>query len=307
MFTPNLNKLYEIESGASKKKIYRFKNENEKKVLVDFSYNFADYLSFINVHKYLSNINVSVPKIFDTNENEKLILMEDFGNSRYDKIINSYDPKEILTHAIDSLIVIHQSKEPSVSGGFKQYSYSSFKEELIEFVEFYLPILKVSPGQIEEFLQIWTNEFEKLNFKWDSFVHKDFELSNLMYLPNNQNHLKCGILDFQNAFVGFAGWDLFSLLENPRIDFDDKYNKDLVEYFYYNSNQNMSYRDFLTQYFFLNTVRQTRILGRWINLDKKNKNTYYHSNFHLVTIKRLKKSLFNLQNKQLSNLYKTII
>ena len=44
-----------------------------------------------------------------------------------------------------------------------------------------------------------------------------------------------------------------------------------------------------------------------LNLDKKNNNSYYQSNFHAVTIKRLKNSLFNLQNKQLSNLYKIIL
>ena len=55
MVTLNLNELNQIESGASKKKIYRFKNKNTKNILVDFSYSFSDYLSFINVHQYLSN------------------------------------------------------------------------------------------------------------------------------------------------------------------------------------------------------------------------------------------------------------
>ena len=128
-----------------------------------------------------------------------------------------------------------------------------------------------------------------------------------MYLPHKENHLKCGILDFQNALIGFSGWDLFSLLENPRIAFEEKYNQELLEYFYINSNQDISYKDFLSQYFFLNAARQTRIIGRWINLDKKNNNNYYHSNFHSVTIKRLKNSLFNLQNQKLTKLYKKVL
>ena len=391
MVTLNLNELNQIESGASKKKIYRFKNENTKNILVDFSYSFSDYLSFINVHQFLSNVNISIPKIFDTNHNEKLILMEDFGNDRYDKIITNYDVRQLLVNAIDSLIAIQDYDKPLIAdgfkeynylnfkdeiiefvdfylpllktssdqmeeflqiwtsefnklnfhwnsfvhkdfelsnlmylpnkvshlkcgildfqnaGGFKEYNYLNFKAELIEFVDFYLPLLKTSSDQMEEFLQIWTSEFNKLNFHWNSFVHKDFELSNLMYLPNKVSHLKCGILDFQNAFIGFSGWDLFSLLENPRIDFEDKYNQELIEYFYYKSDQKISYKDFLMQYFFLNTARQTRIIGRWVSLDKKNNNNYYQSNFHSVTIKRLKNSLYNLQNKQLSHLYKKIL
>ena len=66
-----------------------------------------------------------------------------------------------------------------------------------------MPLLNATTDQKQEFLQIWTDEFEKLNFKWDSFVHKDFEFSNLMYLPHKENLMKCGILDFQNAFIGF--------------------------------------------------------------------------------------------------------
>lgn len=307
MVSFNLNELNQIESGASKKKIYRFKNENIKNILVDFSYSLSDYLSFINVHKYLSNINISIPKIFETNDNEKLILMEDFGNDRYDKIINNYDFKQLLVNAIDSLIAIQNFDKPLKTDGFKQYNYSIFKEEIIEFVDFYLPSLKTTSDQMEEFLKTWKSEFNKLNFNWNAFVHKDFELSNLMYLPHKVNHLKCGILDFQNAFIGFSGWDLFSLLENPRINFDEKYNKELIEYFYNNSNQIISYKDFLIQYFFLNTARQTRIIGRWVNLDEKNNNNFYQLNFNAVTIKRLKNSLFNLQNKKLSNLYKRIL
>ncbi len=307
MVTLNLNELNKIESGASKKKIYRFKNKNKKKVLVDFSYSLSDYLSFINVHKYLSKTKVSIPKIFETNDNDKLILMEDFGNNRYDKIINDYDIKELLLNAIESQIKIQNSERPTVNEGFKEYNYSFFREEITEFVDYYLPLLNATTDQKQEFLQIWTEEFGKLNFKWDSFVHKDFEFSNLMYLPHKENLMKCGILDFQNAFIGFSGWDIFSLLENPRINFDEKYNEGLIEYFYNKSVKKISYKDFLTQYFFLNTARQTRIIGRWINLDKKNNNSYYQSNFHAVTIKRLKKSLFNLKNKQLNNLYETIL
>ena len=74
----NLNELYQIESGASQKKIYRFKNLNTAGVFVDFSYNYRDYHSFLEVNKFLSNINISVPKIFDIDDRKNLIFMEEF-------------------------------------------------------------------------------------------------------------------------------------------------------------------------------------------------------------------------------------
>ena len=302
----NFNDVYEIESGASHKKIYRFKNQNAEKIIVDFSYKHNDYLSFLEINNFLSMINISVPKIFDTDDTNCVIIMEDFGNIRYDKLINSIDPKDILIDAINSLIEIQNSQKPVVNKFLKQYDFSSFRVEIAEFADFYLSKKNIGKDVVDEFFDIWKSEFENLNFNWDSFVHKDFELSNLMHLSQRDGHLKCGILDFQNAFIGFSGWDVFSLLENPRIYFDDKDNDELIEYYFNKTNQNLSFKEFLTQYYFLNTARQSRIIGRWINLDKKNKNNNY-SKYLSVTLKRLEKSLYNLQNKKLSKLYGKII
>ena len=302
----NLDDLYQIESGASHKKIYRFKNQNKGKVVVDFSYNHKDYLAFLEINNFLSSINISVPKIFDADHTKSIIFMEDFGDIRYDKLINSIDLKEILINAVNSLIEIQNTQKPVINNILKQYDFSAFKIEIAEFVDFYFPINNISNDIAHEFFNIWSQEFKNINFKFDSFVHKDFELINLMYLPKRNDHLKCGILDFQNACIGFSGWDLFSLLENPRIYFDDKYNDELLEYFFSKTKQNIPFSEFLIQYYFLNTARQTRIIGRWINLDKKNKNNYY-SKYLNVTVKRLKKSLLKLQNKKLSKLYDTII
>ena len=302
----NFDDLYQIECGSSQKKIYRFKNNKEKKIVIDFSYESKQFELFLDVYNFLSKINISIPKIFETNINKKIIITEDFGDIRYDKLINNIDPKDILIDAINSLIEIQNTQKPILNKFLKKYDFSSFKIEIAEFADFYLPVYNTSKDLVDEFFYVWKSEFDNLNFNWDSFVHKDFELSNLMHLPSRDGHLKCGILDFQNAFIGFSGWDLFSLLENPRINFDDKYNDDLVEYFFNNTNQNLPFREFLLQYYFLNTARQTRIIGRWINLDKKNIGNNY-SKYLNVTIKRLQKSLTNLKNKRLSKLYDTLI
>ena len=302
----NFDDVYEIESGASHKKIYRFKNNNEGKIIVDFSYKYNDYLSFLEINNFLSMINISVPNIFETDDTNCIIIMEDFGNIRYDKLINSIDPKDILIDAINSLIEIQKAQKPTVNKFFKKYDFSYFTVEIAEFADFYFSKNNIYKDVVDEFFYIWKSEFENLNFNWDSFVHKDFELSNLMHLSQRDGHLKCGILDFQNAFIGFSGWDVFSLLENPRIYFDDKDNDELIEYYFNKTNQNLSFNEFLTQYYFLNTARQSRIIGRWINLDKKNKNNNY-SKYLSVTLKRLEKSLHNLQNEKLSKLYGKII
>ena len=302
----NFDDLYQIEGGSSEKKIYRYKNDKEKNIVVDFAYEKKQFVLFLNIHKFLSNINISIPKIFETDTKNKIIIMEDFGDNRYDKLIHSKDQKKILIDAINTLIEIQNTQKPVETKFLKKYDFSSFETEIAEFADFYLPIKKISKDVAEEFFYVWKSEFNNLNFNWDSFVHKDFELSNLMHLSQREGHLRCGILDFQNAFIGFSGWDVFSLLENPRIYFEDKYNNELLEYFFNNTNQNLSFSEFLLQYYFLNTARQTRIIGRWIILDKKNNSNDY-SQYLSITVKRLQKSLYNLQNDKLSKLYEKIM
>ena len=135
----NLSDVYQIESGASHKKIYRFKNQNEGKVIVDFSYNHNDYLSFLEVNNFLKTINISVPKVFETDDAINIVIMEDFGDIRYDKLIKNIDPKEILIDALNSIIEIQNSEKPAVNKFLKKYDFSSFEIEIAEFADFYLP------------------------------------------------------------------------------------------------------------------------------------------------------------------------
>ena len=123
----DLNEVYQIESGASQKKIYRFKNHDKEGVFVDFSYNYKDFYSFLEINKFLSTINISVPKIFDIDDSKNLILMEDFGNNRYDTIIYKIDLKEVLLNSIKSLIEIQNTSKEITKYNLNTYNFSLFK------------------------------------------------------------------------------------------------------------------------------------------------------------------------------------
>ena len=115
-------------------------------------------------------------------------------------------------------------------------------------------------------------------------------------------HLKCGVIDFQSSFWGESSWDLFSLLEDSRILFTDQFNDDFVHYFYSHTNQTISLNDFKIKFHYLNSSRQTRLLGRWVKLSKELNHKWY-LDFISVTQYRLKKSINYLNNKQLSRFY----
>ena len=295
-----------IESGASKKIVFKLKKNKYDFILIDFSKDKIEFYNFIKVYKILKNINISLPKIYEINFTNYLILMEDFGNKRFDDYHNQDNIKELLMTAVNSLITIQNSLSHTNIQNLDKNNFNILITEIKEIVDYYFPYKSIESNLKNVFFDTWKDEFYKFNFYFDSFVHKDFNMNNLIFLPKKKNHLKCGIIDFQGAFLGFSGWDLFSLLEDSRIFFTDKYNKEILKYFYNNTYQKISYEEFINQYYFLNISRQTRLLGRWIKLDSQLKNKGY-LNYIDTTIKRLQTSLLNLNNKQLSKLYSKIL
>ena len=294
--------MQKIESGLSKKKIFRKIDKNLNKIFIDFSNDKNEFFNFLKVYQILNKVNVSIPKIYEVNINKKLIVMEDFGDNRFDKIYKERDFFHLLKIAVDNLIVIHNSLNSDDLCQLKQYSYSDFKNEISEFVDYFIPYKMIPDFPKNEFYNCWEHIYNIQKFNFTSFVHKDYEFINLIFLKNNNFHLKCGIIDFQSAFKGFIGWDLFSVLENSRINFPRKYNDELIKYFYNNVNVGTSFKTFLNQYYLLNLGRQTRLLGRWIKLfNQENKMKY--KNYIDTTLIRINVCLNNIQRDKLRVIY----
>ena len=297
--------LTEIKGGLSKKRVFRKYENNLTKIVIDFSKDEIEFEKFINVYNILKNVDISIPNIFEILWKKKLVIMEDFGDNNFDKIIDEKEPYKLLKLAVDNLIIIQNSLSSASLLGLKKYTYNDLKKEIGEFTEYYLPHKNINNFPIDDFYENWEKIFISYDFEFNSFVHKDFEYINLILLNKKNLHLKCGIIDFQSAFIGFKGWDLFSILENPRINFTRKYNESLIRYFYQNVYINSEFEMFRKQYYLLNLARQTRLLGRWVKIFNQSGEDYLK--YILPTKKRIISSLDNIQHNQLKKIYESIL
>ena len=48
------------------------------------------------MHSYLSKVNVSIPNIYENDDVNNILILEDFGNLRFDRILRDYPLKKIL-------------------------------------------------------------------------------------------------------------------------------------------------------------------------------------------------------------------
>ena len=301
--------VVKIETGASTKIIYKIFLDEKSYIGIDFNLNNYDYCKYIYVYDILSKINISIPKIIDKDNENLLIISEDFGSLRYDKILKTQSIKNLLKYSLETLLEINKNIIFDNSLKISKYNINIFISEIEELPDFYFKFIKLEDKKLllkEEFLDIWLSSYNLIDFNFDNFCHKDFNFNNLIFLPSRLKHLKCGVIDFQSAFWGESCWDLFSLLEDSRIYFSNQYNEEMIEYFYLNTNQKISLYDYKLKYHFLNCSRQTRLLGRWVKLAKE-LNIKSYLDFVSVTKKRLKSSLFFLQNEKLNNFYNNYI
>ena len=302
-------KITKIESGASKRSFYRLINNNHSVICIDSGKEKENYLKYLNIYSILSKINISIPKIYNVEEEHQIIIVEDFGNMRFDRIISDYSLKELLLRAVDTLLVINRDIKKESISKLQKYNFNIFKSEISEIIDYYYPYVfkkNIDINLKQDFYYLWENIYNSMEFDFSNFVHKDFNINNLIFLPNRKNYLQCGIIDYQDAFLGECSWDLFSLLEDSRIFFDNQYNDYFLEYFFKKSQQNISISEFKLRYNILNCSRQTRLLGRWVKLNSDlNQNSYL--NFIPTTKKRLLESLKKLKNEKLTSIYSKIV
>jgi len=298
----NHKDLEKIVDGLSKKLIFRKTEKENTKIIIDFSKDKQDFKNFLDVYEILLKVNISIPKIYEVNQQQYKIYMQDFGNDRFNKIYNKDNLYQLLKLAVDNIIIIQNETNLKNLKYLKEYTFDDLKIELKEFVTYYISNNKKSNFPTLKFYELWESIFHSQNYNMKNFVHKDFEFVNLFFLENYKSHLQCGIIDFQSAFIGFIGWDLLSLLENPRLNFTRDYNNKLIEYFYDNTPIIENLTTFQEQYYVLSLARQTRLLGRWSKLVTINNDNQYFD--YLKTTKsRTMATLNNIKNEELRSIY----
>ena len=110
----------------------------------------------------------------------------------------------------------------------------------------------------------------KLNYGNDTFVHRDFHVSNL--IPNLEN--KIGVIDSQDALIGNKAYDLASLIDDVRFKTSNSF-KDKVYNYYLKSNNKININKFKEDFEILSVLRNLKIIGIFMRLAlRDNKKKY---------------------------------
>jgi len=172
---------------------------------------------YVDVAALLRGIDVSVPEIFHYDLTAGLALIEKAGSVSFGSQKNKgHDAHEVYAKATAPLMLI-QSQIKTNDLPLVGYKKTLIRERLRQFVDYYIPAVtgvEVTPVLVEEFEGVLNDIALSLPPCPMGFCHADYHLENLMWTPDKAGGYT--MIDFQDAFWGFQGYDLLNLLEDAR-------------------------------------------------------------------------------------------
>ena len=109
----------------------------------------------------------------------------------------------------------------------------------------------------------------KIKCSSETFVHRDFHVSNLMI----KNKKFC-LIDSQDAVYGNKAYDLASLIDDVRLKTSTRLKQDIFEE-YIKNNKKINIENFKNDFEILSVLRNLKIIGIFTRLSiRDNKNTY---------------------------------
>lgn len=186
--------------------------------------------SFVRIGRWLRAQGLKAPEVLTVDEDLCCAQIEDLGAVSFGQALRAgkASPEELYGLACDVLRHLRESLSPP---DLDDYYKSAVHYKRRQLVEYYLPAALGAPyseAQMETYLAAWEAVESRLTPLPQIFLHMDFHLENLMFLPAETGLKRCGLIDFQEACRGPAPYDLVNLLQDARIDVPEDLRKAMM-------------------------------------------------------------------------------
>ena len=275
-------KLKKISGDASFREFYRLKKNNKTSIIVSAKKEkFKNLAVYAVINNVLNNNKINAPKLLSNHYKNDMIEISDLGEkSFYDHVISKKNKIDSYKSLIKILIKMQKIKVKKLYKfeGLKikipKYTLQNLHKESDLFFDWYLKyaLKNKKISNIKKILRSELNKvYKKLNYKNNTFVHRDFHISNIMV-----NKSKLGIIDSQDAIIGNPLYDVTSLIDDVRIKLSNKLQKDILDFYHKNSKlkKDQIYK-LKNDFDILSVQRNLKILGIFVRLYKRdNKDNY---------------------------------
>ena len=276
-----LKSVKKLKGDASSRIFYR-KKENKNSSIIIYSYKDkrSNLLNYDAINKILLKNKILAPVLLSKNYKKNFIEIQDFGNlTIFDilkkKKINKIRVFKQIIDVLKNLQSIKQKKIVNFNNKeyiIPTYSIKTLEKEAKLFSDWYIEkkIKKLNKEKFKKtYYKVIKNLIKKLNLKNDTFVHRDFHVSNLMMVKN-----EIAIIDSQDALIGNKAYDLASLIDDVRFKTSKKFKNEIFNY-YLKKQKFFNKNSFKSDFDIISVLRNLKIIGIFTRLAlRDNKKKY---------------------------------
>ncbi|MCP9445986.1 MAG: phosphotransferase [Nitrospira sp.] len=250
-----------------------------------------DELPFVNVLSHLAKTNIPVPTLHYYDVEAGLLYLEDLGDMTLAEMTRTADSTALETRyrqAIDILVRLQSEATMPPNGTciafHRRFDVPLLMWEFDHFLEYGVVARRGKPMCSDDWIVI-RQEFERIaDLLADQprvFVHRDYHSRNLMV-----DGERVGVIDFQDALMGPATYDLASLLRDAYVELDESLVEELVDYYL----DQMAARrvvwanraSFRRLFDFTSIQRNLKAAGRFVYIDRVKHNPKFLSDIPRV-------------------------
>ena len=231
-------------------------------------------LPFLEVAELLASRGLPVPKVYATDLERGVVLLEDLGDTTLHDELSRIPAAEWPAHyarAVDLLAEIHERCEtisPDSIVAQRRFDRELLDWELDHFREWGLEALFGELGATDQgvLTDAFTTIADQIEAMPYGFVHRDYQSKNLMVQPNGA----LSVIDFQDALLGPRVYDLVALLCDSYVALDAELQESMIAR--YAALRRID-RDALNREFWWVTLhRKLKDAGRFVFIDRVRKN-----------------------------------
>lgn len=211
-----------LKADASFRRYGRLAGGPRPALVMDAPPGREDVRPWLRVARHLTALGFSPPEVIAADEAAGLLVIEDFGDDTFTRLLASGAPEAALYDlAIDVLIALHGKAGAARADWLPPYDAARLLAEAALFTDWYLPAIRgraTGEAEREDYLALMDAAFDAARTEAPVLVLRDYHVDNLMRVPGREGIRACGLLDFQDAVAGHPAYDLMSLTEDARRD-----------------------------------------------------------------------------------------
>lgn len=267
-----------LAMDASFRRYERLARGADRAILMDAPPPQEDVRPFLRIQSLLRNMELSAPALFAADIESGLLLLEDFGDGTYTRLFAAGEAEEPLyALAVDVLIALHRRFDAGTAPELPRYDEARLLDEAARFVDWYLRLVtgQEAPAALRaDYLDCWRRVLPLAAGAPETLVLRDYHVDNLMRLDGRDGIAACGLLDFQDAVLGPATYDLMSLLEDERRDVALPLRQKMIAR-YLAAFPELDRDGFATSYAVMGAQRHAKNIGQFARLKLRDGKPHY--------------------------------